>query len=76
MSALGDYPVSFTRYCKEDILNKAHTDTVYMFPIFAFLRAEGGKNIHFPARGSASEALAAFYQKICLNTEQLTMEFG
>jgi hypothetical protein len=31
------------------------------------LRAEGGKNIHFPARGSASEALAAFYQKICLN---------
>jgi hypothetical protein len=44
--------------------------------IFAFLRAEGGKNIHFPARGSASEALAAFYQKICLNTVQLTMEFG
>jgi hypothetical protein len=44
--------------------------------VFAFLRAEGGKNIHFPARGSASEALAAFYQKICLNTVQLTMEFG
>jgi hypothetical protein len=48
----------------------------YNITIFAFLRAEGGKNIHFPARGSASEALAAFYQKICLNTVQLTMEFG
>jgi hypothetical protein len=43
---------------------------------FAFLRAESGKNIHFPARGSASGALAAFYQKICLNTVRLTMAFG
>ncbi len=56
-----------------------HENTVrtsnFEIRIFAFLRAEGGKNIHFPARGSASEALAAFYQKICLNTVQLTMEF-
>ena len=33
-----------------------------------FCLFEGGKNIHFPARGSASGALAAFYQKISENT--------
>jgi hypothetical protein len=39
-----------------------NSDSLICF--FASLRAEVGKNIHFPARGSASEALAAFYQKI------------
>jgi hypothetical protein len=37
-----------------------------------FCLFEGGKNIHFPARGSASGALAAFYQKISENTMWLT----